>query len=61
MRAIAPPTHRCATPTSRCTAPRAAGRNRFVLFDDAMHQAAMHVLDLEQDLRRALARDEFEP
>jgi diguanylate cyclase (GGDEF)-like protein len=38
-----------------------AGRNRFVLFDDAMHQTAMGVLDLEQSLRDALLRDEFEP
>jgi predicted signal transduction protein with EAL and GGDEF domain len=38
-----------------------AGRNRFVLFDDAMHQTAMDVLELEQDLRDALMRDEFEP
>jgi diguanylate cyclase (GGDEF)-like protein len=35
-------------------------RNRFVLFDDAMHQTAMGVLDLEQALRDALLRDEFE-
>jgi diguanylate cyclase (GGDEF)-like protein len=27
---------------------KTAGRNRFVLFDDAMHQTAMGVLDLEQ-------------
>jgi len=32
-----------------------------VLFDDAMHQSAMDVLDLEQALRDALLRDEFEP
>jgi diguanylate cyclase (GGDEF)-like protein len=38
-----------------------AGRNRFVLFDDVMHRNAMDVLDLEQGLRDALARDEFEP
>jgi diguanylate cyclase (GGDEF)-like protein len=38
-----------------------AGRNRFVLFDDAMHQTAMGVLDLEQSLRDGLLRDEFEP
>ncbi|BCT91944.1 bifunctional diguanylate cyclase/phosphodiesterase [Lysobacter helvus] len=40
---------------------KTAGRNRFVLFDDAMHQTAMGVLDLEQALRDALLRDEFEP
>jgi diguanylate cyclase (GGDEF)-like protein len=38
-----------------------AGRNRFVLFDDQMHRTAMGVLDLEQSLREALLRDEFEP
>ncbi|MGI8561752.1 MAG: bifunctional diguanylate cyclase/phosphodiesterase [Luteimonas sp.] len=38
-----------------------AGRNRFVLFDEVMHRNAMDVLDLEQGLRDALVRDEFEP
>ena len=37
------------------------GRNRFVLFDEAMHETAMGVLDMEQALRTALARDEFLP
>ncbi|HEU0307599.1 MAG TPA: EAL domain-containing protein [Lysobacter sp.] len=40
---------------------KSLGRNRFVLFDDAMHQTAMGVLDMEQALRSALARDEFLP
>jgi predicted signal transduction protein with EAL and GGDEF domain len=40
---------------------KSMGRNRFVLFDDAMHQTAMEVLDMEQALRRALACDEFMP
>jgi diguanylate cyclase (GGDEF)-like protein len=40
---------------------KATGRNRFVMFDDAMHETAMGVLDLEQALRDALLRDEFEP
>jgi diguanylate cyclase (GGDEF)-like protein len=40
---------------------KSTGRNRFVLFDDAMHQTAMGVLDMEQALRRALSRDEFLP
>ena len=40
---------------------KAAGRNRFVLFDEAMQRSAMDVLELEQALRGALARDEFEP
>lgn len=37
------------------------GRNRFVMFDEVMQRNAMEVLDLEQGLRDALARDEFEP
>jgi len=40
---------------------KSAGRNRFVVFDDAMHQTAMGVLDMEQALRDAIARDEFVP
>lgn len=38
-----------------------AGRNRFELFDEVMHRNAMDVLDLEQGMRDALGRDEFEP
>ena len=37
------------------------GRNRFVLFDDNLHRAAMDVLVVEQQLRAALQRDEFTP
>lgn len=40
---------------------KGAGRNRFVLFDDAMQHPAMGVLDLEQALRDALLNDEFMP
>ena len=40
---------------------KSTGRNRFVLFDEAMHRTAMGVLDMEQALRRALTRDEFVP
>jgi len=40
---------------------KTAGRNRFVLFDDAMQHTAMGVLDLEQALRDALINDEFMP
>jgi EAL domain-containing protein (putative c-di-GMP-specific phosphodiesterase class I) len=40
---------------------KAAGRNRFVLFDDSLQRAAMDVLGMEQELRRALAAREFEP
>jgi diguanylate cyclase (GGDEF)-like protein len=37
------------------------GRGRFEMFDQAMQHSAMDALDLEQALRRALARMEFEP
>ena len=40
---------------------KSAGRNRFVMYDDRLNQAALNVLALEQDLRRALAHDEFTP
>ena len=40
---------------------KSAGRDRFVLFDEAMQRSAMDVLELEQSLRGALERDEFEP
>ena len=40
---------------------KSAGRNRFVLFDEQLHSAAMDVLALEQELRGALSRDEFLP
>jgi diguanylate cyclase (GGDEF)-like protein len=37
------------------------GRGRFEMFDEVMQHSAMDALDLEQGLRRALARMEFEP
>ncbi|KFN52073.1 hypothetical protein N790_12975, partial [Arenimonas malthae CC-JY-1] len=40
---------------------KAAGRQRFVLFDESLHRNAMDVLDLEHQLRAALANAEFEP
>ncbi|MBW8310996.1 MAG: diguanylate cyclase, partial [Rhizobium sp.] len=40
---------------------KAAGRQRFVLFDETLHRTAMDVLDLEHQLRAALANAEFEP
>ena len=40
---------------------KAAGRQRFVLFDDSLQQNAMDVLDIEQQLRVALLNGEFEP
>jgi diguanylate cyclase (GGDEF)-like protein len=33
----------------------------FELFDERLHQEALHLLDLEGELRRAIAREEFEP
>jgi diguanylate cyclase (GGDEF)-like protein len=40
---------------------KAAGRHRVEVFDERLHQEALRVLDLEGDLRRALARNEFVP
>ena len=40
---------------------KANGRNGSMLFDEAMREEAMRLLDLESDLRRAIKRDEFEP
>lgn len=40
---------------------KSAGRNRFMMYDESLNQAAMNVLALEQDLRRALTHDEFTP
>lgn len=40
---------------------KTTGRNRLVLFDEQLHQAAMNVLELEQDLREAVAHEEFVP
>jgi diguanylate cyclase (GGDEF)-like protein len=37
------------------------GRHRFALFDEQLHLEAMQLLDLESDLRRAIARGEFTP
>jgi diguanylate cyclase (GGDEF)-like protein len=39
---------------------KAAGRNRHQLFDAAMHQRVVKLLDTEHDLRRAIERSEFE-
>jgi len=38
---------------------KAAGRGRFAIFDQAMHALACERLQLENDLRRALERDQF--
>ncbi|CAM5198280.1 Diguanylate cyclase (GGDEF)-like protein OS=Castellaniella defragrans OX=75697 GN=HNR28_000921 PE=4 SV=1 [Castellaniella denitrificans] len=38
---------------------KAAGRQRFVLFDEALHASAMNVLDLEQQMRVALEEEQF--
>jgi len=40
---------------------KARGRQRFEIFDERLHQEALHLLDLEGDLRRAIQRSEFEP
>jgi diguanylate cyclase (GGDEF)-like protein/PAS domain S-box-containing protein len=38
---------------------KAMGRNSFTVFDDQMHKQVVATLRLENDLRRALARNEF--
>jgi diguanylate cyclase (GGDEF)-like protein len=38
---------------------KAMGRNRFIVFDEEMHRRAVASLRLENDLRRALERNEF--
>jgi len=38
---------------------KAMGRNSFAVFDDEMHRQVVATLHLENDLRRALAREEF--
>jgi diguanylate cyclase (GGDEF)-like protein len=40
---------------------KAEGRHRFALFDEHLHQEAMQLLEIESDLRRAIARNEFVP
>ncbi len=40
---------------------KAGGRQRFVLHEDSQQEAAMNVLEVEQELRRALQVGEFEP
>ncbi len=40
---------------------KALGRQRYEVFDEQLRAEALHVLDLEGDLRRGLLRDEFEP
>ena len=37
------------------------GRHRAALFDEHLHSEAMRLLELESDLRRAIARSEFVP
>ncbi len=40
---------------------KAEGRHRFAIFDETLHRDALHLLELEGDLRRAVSRQEFEP
>lgn len=40
---------------------KSRGRQRFELFDEQLRLEALNMLDLESDIRRALARNEFEP
>jgi diguanylate cyclase (GGDEF)-like protein len=40
---------------------KAAGRQRFEVFDERLHRETLRAMDTEGDLRRALIRSEFEP
>ena len=40
---------------------KAAGRQRFEIFDERLHSESLQAMDTEGDLRRALIRSEFEP
>ncbi|HEX5757548.1 MAG TPA: EAL domain-containing protein, partial [Arenimonas sp.] len=40
---------------------KSAGRQRYAIFDEQLHAAALRVLEMEGDLRRALQRHEFTP
>jgi diguanylate cyclase (GGDEF)-like protein len=40
---------------------KANGRQSYSIFDEQLHEAALKLLELEGDLRRALQRHEFEP
>jgi len=40
---------------------KAEGRHRWSMFDDGLRQEALTLLEVENDLRRALTRGEFEP
>jgi diguanylate cyclase (GGDEF)-like protein len=40
---------------------KSEGRHRYALFDETLHRDALHLLELEGDLRRAVTRREFEP
>jgi EAL domain-containing protein (putative c-di-GMP-specific phosphodiesterase class I) len=46
---------------SRLYRAKSRGRQRWELFDQQLHEEALQMLDLESDLRRAIARREFEP
>lgn len=40
---------------------KSEGRHRFAVFDEHLHKEAMQLMELESDLRRAIARNEFVP
>jgi predicted signal transduction protein with EAL and GGDEF domain len=40
---------------------KSAGRHRFEVFDEQLHDQALHLLETESDLRRGITRREFEP
>ena len=49
----------CVMPTPRCIVREAGGKSRYQTFDAAMHARAVKLLKLENDLRRAVDRQEF--
>ena len=40
---------------------KSGGRHRFEVFDEQLHNQALHLLETEGDLRRGAVREEFEP
>ena len=47
----------CVMPRPPCTRPKRKGRNRYALFDEALHRRSVTRLTLEGELRQALARE----
>lgn len=54
------PDHMLRSADSAMYAAKRGGGDRAVTFDASLHEAALHKLEIEQDLHQALERDEFE-